>query len=380
VASVDPKQVMTLLATRDGRVIVGAAGPGRVYALSKGHAKEGAYKSQAYDAGGSARWGTLDWRGRTPDGTDIRIATRTGNVRDPEKGMWSDWSKDAVKPGEKIESPPARFIQFRVTMRGRGDATTAVLEQYEGAYQRVNEAPRVLSVGEKVSQDQAARAQALDRFRQAMKPPARTGGPGTPSSPPSAPPPPPPEGPQPVRIIQWQAVDPNGDSLRYDVYMRGQGEPTWVLLDKDLAQTQYAWDTSTVADGWYEIKVVAGDRADNPAETALEGFKISASVLVDNTAPVIEKLRVQVKAGGDAEVTFAARDATSRLTAAAYTIDSADQWHPLAPADGLFDGHQKEFRFTLKKLIARGPHRLAIRAADEAQNIGHAAEVIQIGK
>jgi len=379
VASVDPKQVMTLLATRDGRVIVGAAGPGRVYALSKGHAKEGTYTSQVYDAGGSARWGTLDWRGRTPDGTEIRIAARTGNVRDPEKGMWAEWSKDAVKTGEKIVSPPARFIQFRVTMRGRGDATTAVLEQYEGAYQRVNEAPRVLSVGEKASQDQAARAQALDRFRQAMKPQARTGGPGNPSAPPSAPPPPPPEGPQPVRIIQWLAVDPNGDSLRYDVYMRGQGEPTWVLLDKDLAQTQYAWDTSTVADGWYEIKVVAGDRADNPAETALEGFKISDSVLVDNTAPVIEKLRVVAAATGDAEVTFAARDTTSRLTAAAYTIDSADQWHPLAPADGLFDGHQKEFRFTLKKL-SPGPHRLAIRAADEAQNIGHAAEVIQIGK
>ena len=377
VASIDPKQAMSLLATRDGRVIVGAAGPGRVYALSKGHAKEGAYTSQVYDAGGSARWGALDWRGRTPDGTEIRIATRAGNVRDPEKGMWSEWSKDATKPGAKIESPPARFIQFRVTMRGRGDATTPVLEQYEGAYQRVNEAPRVLSVGEKAPQDSAARAQALDRFRQALKPPARTSGPGSPQ-PPSAPPPPP-EGPQPVRIIQWQAVDPNGDSLRYDVYMRGQGEPTWILLDKDLTQPQYAWDTATVADGWYEIKVVASDRADNPEGTALEGFKISDPILVDNTAPVVENLRVQVKAGGDAEVTFAARDATSRLTSAAYTLDSADQWRPLAPTDDLFDGRQKEFRFTVKNL-SPGPHRLAVRAVDEAQNIGHAAAVIQIGK
>jgi WD40 repeat protein len=378
VASIDPKQVMALLATRDGRVIVGAAGRGRVYALSKGHAREGAYTSQAYDAGGSARWGALDWRGRTPDGTEIRIATRTGNVRDPEKGMWSEWSKDATKPGAKIESPPARFIQFRVTMRGRGDATTPVLEQYEGAYQRVNEAPRVLSVGEKAPQDSAARAQALDRFRQALKPPARTSGPGSPQ-PPSAPPPPPPEGPQPVRIIQWQAVDPNGDSLRYDVYMRGQGEPTWILLDKNLTQPQYAWDTATVADGWYEIKVVASDRADNPEGTALEGFKISDPILVDNTAPVVENLRVQVKAGGDAEVTFAARDATSRLTSAAYTLDSADQWRPLTATDDLFDGRQKEFRFTVKNL-SPGPHRLAVRAVDEAQNIGHAASGVQIGK
>jgi hypothetical protein len=379
VASVDPKQVMTLLATRDGRVIVGAAGPGRVYALSKGHAREGTYTSKVYDAGGSARWGALDWRGRTPDGTEIRIATRTGNVRDAEKGMWSEWSKDLTKPPAKIESLSARFIQFRVTMRGRGDSTTPVLDQFDGAYQRVNEEPRIVSVGEKASQDAAARAQALDRFRQTMKPPVRTSGAGGAPPPISAPPPPPPEGPQPIRIIQWQAMDPNGDSLRYDVYMRGQGEPTWILLDNDFAQPQYAWDTSTVADGWYEIKVVAGDRADNPAEAALEGFKISDPILVDNTAPLIEKLQVQVKAGGDAEVTFTARDAAGRLTAAAYTIDSADQWHPLAPTDGLFDGWQKEFRFTVKKL-SPGSHRLAIRVADEAQNIGHAAQVIQIGK
>jgi hypothetical protein len=133
-----------------------------------------------------------------------------------------------------------------------------------------------------------------------------------------------------------------------------------------------------VADGWYEIKVVASDRADNPAETALEASKISDPILVDNTAPVIEKVQVQVKAGGDVEVRFAARDATSRLTAAAYTVDSADEWRPLAPTDGLFDGKRKEFRFTIGKLLP-GPHRLALRAADEAQNIGHAARTLGAG-
>jgi hypothetical protein len=378
VANVDPKQVMSLLVTRDGRVMVGAAGPGRVYALSKGHAREGTYTSQVYDAAGSARWGALVWRGRTPDGSEIAIATRTGNVRDAEKGMWSAWSNQATKSPAPVESPPARFIQFRVSMRARGD-TTPVLEQFEAAYARANEAPRMLSVAERASQDQVARAQALDRFRQASKPPTRTTGGGSAPPPASAPPPPPPEGPQPVRIIQWQAVDPNQDALVYDVYFRGQGEPNWIRLEKDLTQTQYPWDTATVADGWYEIKVVASDRTDNPAETALEASKISDPILVDNTAPVIEKVDVQVKAGGDVEVRFTARDAASRLTEAAYTVDSADDWLPLAPADGLFDGKQKEFRFTIPKLAA-GPHRVAVRAADEAHNIGHAAQTVTVGK
>ncbi|MBM4020147.1 MAG: WD40 repeat domain-containing protein, partial [Planctomycetes bacterium] len=162
VASVDPKQVMSLLVTRDGRVMAGSAGPGRVYALSGGFAKEGTYTSQVYDAGGSARWGAIDWRATVPDGTDVRLATRTGNVRDPEKGMWSDWSKDVARPAAKIQSPAARFIQFRVTMRGRGDSSTPVLQEFQAAYQRANEAPRVTAVTERATQDQAARAQAME--------------------------------------------------------------------------------------------------------------------------------------------------------------------------------------------------------------------------
>jgi hypothetical protein len=35
IAGVDPKQVMSLLVTREGRVLAGCAGPGRIYALSK---------------------------------------------------------------------------------------------------------------------------------------------------------------------------------------------------------------------------------------------------------------------------------------------------------------------------------------------------------
>ena len=379
VASVDPKQVMSLLATRDGRVLAGSAGPGRLYSLSKGPAKEGTYTSQVYDAGSSARWGSLEWRGKTPAGTETGIATRTGNVRDPEKGMWSEWSKAAMKSPASVSSPSARFIQFRVTMRGRDDSPTPVIEQYEAAYLRVNEAPKVLTIGEVPSPEAAARAQTLERFRQQMKARSRPPTPGSQPQPASSPQPPPPEGPQPIRIIQWQAVDPNGDSLRYDLYVRGQGEPNWILLDKDLSAPQYAWDTTTVADGWYELKVVASDRADNPAETALEAWKIGDPVLVDNTPPAIEKLETQVKAGGDIEVRFTVRDVICRLVDAAYTVDSATDWHTIAPTDGLFDGRQKEFRFTIRKR-SPGPHRLAIRATDEAQNIGRAAHTIIIEK
>jgi hypothetical protein len=375
VASVDPKQVMALLVARDGRVMVGAAGPGRVYALSKGFAKEGTFTTQVYDAGGSSRWGEVEWRGRTPDGAEIQMAARSGNTRDPDKGMWSEWSKAASKPPGKLDVPSARYVQFRVILRSRGDAATPVFEQFEAPYVRTNEPPKVLAIGEPPSQAQQARAQASERFRQDMKLRGKGGGP-----PAGAPPQPPPaDGSQPIHMVQWQAQDPNGDALRFDLYFRGQGEPNWILLEKDLVRPEYAWDTSTVADGWYELKVVASDRLDNPAETAREGARASDPILVDNTAPVIEKLEVQVRAGGEAEVRFTARDAMSRLTEAAWSLDSSTDSSALAPTDGVFDARQKEFRFTIRRL-APGPHRLAVRVADGEQNVAHAARILTIEK
>ena len=377
VGTVDPKQVMALLVTQDGRTVVGSAGPGRLYTLSPGCRKEGTYTSQVYDAGGSARWGELQWRGTTPAGTGVAIATRSGNVRDPEKGMWSDWSKGLTKLLGPVTSPAARFLQFRVTMNTNQVDTTPVLEQFEAAYLRANEPPKVLSIIELVTRDRQTRAKAIEQFLQAMKNRSQGGQKGG-----APPPPPPPEGAQPIRILQWRAQDPNGDDLRYDLYFRGQGEPNWVPLEADLSRSECPWDTATVADGWYEIRVVASDRADRPAETAREDSRVSDPILVDNTAPLIEKIEVKVRQGaegGEADVRFAARDVTGRLAEAAYTLDSATDWHTLAPVDGLFDAQTEEFRFTVKGL-KEGPHRLAIRVVDEADNRGHAAQTLTVAK
>jgi len=375
VATVDPKQVMALAVTKGGRVVVGTAAPGRLYALSKGYAKEGTYTSRVYDAGGSAKWGTLEWRAETPGGTQLRLATRTGNVRDPEKGGWSDWSKEIAASPSRVESPAARFIQFRVTMKSGNESATAVLDQFEAAYLRVNEPPKVGGVteaGQAAEESARAQARAADQFRQALKARNREG------APPAGPPQPPRPGHQTIRTIQWQASDPNGDELRYDVFFRTRGEPKWILLEKDLIQPTFPWDTGTVADGWYEIKVVASDRTDNPPEAALEGLKVSAPILVDNTPPVIDQ--VETKIGkGQVEVRFAAHDATSWLVGAAYAVDSSLEWQTVFPTDGIFDAAKKEFRFTIGDL-APGPHRLALRVADQAGNTGHADRTIIVEK
>jgi len=375
-ATVDPKQVMALAVADAGRPIVATAGPGRLYALSDGYARQGTYTSQVYDAGGSARWGALRWRGRVPDGTQVRLATRTGNVRDPEKGLWSDWAKGVRQPRDRVRSPPARYIQFRVAMETKDPGRTPLLEQFEAAYLRANEPPRVVSISEIVYGEKANRARAIQRFRQAMRKRAssnnRQGRP---------PPPPAPQGAQPIRVFQWEAEDPNNDGLRYGLYFRGQGEKRWIRLEDDLTRPEYAWNTDTVADGWYEMKVVATDRMDHPAEDALTDERVSDPVLVDNTAPVLENVKAKLQEEGDggarAVVTFTARDATSRLTEAAYTVDAAADWQTLAPQDRLFDSPRETFQFVAEDL-GPGPHRIGIRAVDEANNRGHASVTVVV--
>ncbi|MCX5649272.1 MAG: WD40 repeat domain-containing protein [Planctomycetota bacterium] len=375
VAGMDPKQAMALAVTRGGRVVVGTASPGRLYGLSKGFAREGTFTSQVHDAGGSATWGALDWIARTPAGAQVRLAMRTGNVGDPEKGLWSDWSKDLGASPAAIPSPAGRYIQFRVTMQTRDDAVTPTLEQFEAAYLRANEPPRIASVGEQapLPARRDVQAQAMERLRQTMQARARSSGDSTP---PPQPQPAQPQGPQPVRLLVWQATDPNGDRLTFDLYFRGQGEPTWIRLEKNLVQPQFPWDTSTVADGWYEIKVVASDRLDNPADAALEDARVSDPILIDNTPPLIEKVGTEVR-GGEVTVRFVVRDATSWITEAAYAVDSAEDWHAVGPADGLFDSPREEIRFVVRDL-AKGPHRLAIRASDKAGNIARAAATVTV--
>ncbi len=376
-ATVDPKQIMAIAVPDDARPIVATAAPGRLYALSDGYARQGTYTSQVYDAGGSARWGAAEWRGTTPDGTKVRLATRTGNVSDPEKGLWSDWSKGLTKRRGEVTAPAGRYIQFRVAMETNNAERTPLLEQFEVAYLRANEPPRIVSINEIVYDEEKNRAQAVQRFRQAMRQRATSNKQqrGRPPRPPA------PEGAQPIRVLTWDAEDPNGDTLEYRLYFRGQGEAKWILLDDGLPRPEYAWNTNTVADGWYELKVVATDRADNPADAARTGERISDPVLVDNTAPVIENVKAKLEEGDGgtarAVVTFTATDAVSRLTEAAYTVDAADEWRLIAPEDRILDAPTESFRFVAEGL-GPGPHRIGIRAVDEANNRGHAAVTVVV--
>src|SRR5262249_11728056 len=116
IARLDHGQILCMTRRADGSVVLGTGDPGRLYVLEDRYVAKGTVTSEVHDAKIVSKWGSLRWKAHTPAGTKLTVAVRSGNVAEPDE-TWSDWS-DELDDGDKatISSPPARFLQYRVTM------------------------------------------------------------------------------------------------------------------------------------------------------------------------------------------------------------------------------------------------------------------------
>src|SRR5262249_55609661 len=88
-----------------------------------------------------------------------------------------------------------------------------------------------------------------------------------------------------LQTLAWKADDENDDELVYDVLYRREGEQTWKTLRKGMSESILVWDTTTIPNGTYFVKIVASDAPSNPMSTALTGELDSQAFEVDNTPP-----------------------------------------------------------------------------------------------
>jgi hypothetical protein len=165
--------------------------------------------------------------------------------------------------------------------------------------------------------------------------------------------------------VLWGAHDDNDDDLTYTIYFRGEGEKAWRLL-KDRVDSKYcSWDTSSLPDGAYYLKIVASDAPSNPLDEALTASRESDRFEVDNTPPDILNLQAAVM-GNSAQVHFDARDPASVLGRADWSLDGGD-WRMVLPAGRLSDARQESYAFALRDL-APGEHTVAVRVSDQFDN------------
>ncbi len=60
--------------------------------------------------------------------------------------------------------------------------------------------------------------------------------------------------------INWDAVDFDDDSMTYDVFVSDNNGTDWVILEDNLVDPEYTWNTTLHDDGSdYMIRVIASD-------------------------------------------------------------------------------------------------------------------------
>ncbi len=174
--------------------------------------------------------------------------------------------------------------------------------------------------------------------------------------------------------LRWSASDPNDDDLTYDLYFRKEGWKEWVLLEENHEKTTYDWDTTGIPSGIYQLKLIASDRKDNPAEEALSAERVSSPVPVTHLPPAVS-VKVVGWDGGMAIVEASATDPYVRLTEASFAVDGK-RWTNVFPTDGLFDSKTETFRFKTAELRP-GTHVLVLRVRNAAGNTGSGDVVIK---
>ena len=322
---VEERQVLALdLRAKNPSFVTGDGAA--VYRVQAGTRRGAVWTSKALDARFASRWGRLTWRGEGR----IVFQTRSGNTEEPGE-TWSAWSKDLKQPGV-VASPPGRFIQVRARLPKKNDS--AVLRALELFYLPQNQRARVSNV-------------------QGSRPPPKRGEAARKPPPPTT-----------LLNLSWKVDNPDQDPLRYRIGYREEGQPTWRDMfgeDAVLTEAKYVWNTGSIPDGYYLVRVEASDEPSNPDELSLRSSATSEPIRVDNHPPRIDQLKVH-----KGRVKGRVVDDLGPIARIQMSID-AGPWRDVFPTDSLLDSSRESLDVPLRGLSS-GAHIVAVRAFDASGN------------
>ncbi len=370
VTSFPAEQVTNLVRAKTGEVFLATSNPGRVHVLGAAAGTRGTFTSKARDTDTVSSWGRVRWEAELPPGTEIQVQTRSGNTATPDS-TWSAWSAPYTNhQGTPIASEPARFLQLRTVLVGQ-QGRSPLLDTLVAAYLQRNLRPQIQSItvhppGE-VFQKPISLSGDVDilGLDEPRNPEGRPAAAASRSSMPSATAYSRRLYQKGVQTFSWRADDPNGDTLVYDVYYRPLSDSRLRLLKKGVTEAVLAWDTTTVPNGRYVIKVIASDAPSNPSGVSLSGEKESAPFDVDNTPPTVT---VTAVAGNPRRVKVTVKDDSSIVRKTEYSVDGG-KWQEVHPTDGINDSLEESYEFAVGELTGPGPHVVVVRASDLLGNL-----------
>ena len=105
----DASQALSLLADSKGLSYIGVGAPAQLVRVKRSSPQKASYISDVLDAEFPAMWGAID---HFADG-NFKISTRSGNIKDPERG-WTKWTRTGSGDPAEIKSGDSRYIQVKV--------------------------------------------------------------------------------------------------------------------------------------------------------------------------------------------------------------------------------------------------------------------------
>ena len=366
------QQVTSFYKDPKGQLFYATANPGKLFRLASERANRGTYESESRDADMVATWGALSWHGTIPANTRVELYTRSGNTETPDD-TWSPWSAAYTNAeGSPITSPKARYLQWRAVLTGQN--ATPVLTSVSAAYLQRNLRPQVRSITvqppgivfqkpfstgdpelagfeDQTTPERKLAAQAAAQGSGAVS--ASTGRRTYQKG---------------LQTLTWRAEDENEDELLYDVLYRREGETTWKALRRGVTETILVWDTTTVANGTYFVRVVASDSPSNANGESLSGEMDSTALEIDNTPPSVTVTSARTERGRTV-IAFDVKDDHSPIQKVEYSQDG-QRWRGVYPVDGIADSRSERYELSIEGDI--GDRGVTLRATDAMNNVATA--------
>lgn len=332
VAEVAERQVTALVLSGNHK-LVAASDPAVLHPVTGVGGPDAVWTSKVLDAGIRARFGRIEWQsaGR------LDLSTRSGNTKEPDDS-WSPWSR-ALQGPAKVESPAARYLQVRARF-ARDPA--AVLTDLDVAFvtDNLRAVIREVKVG---GTDTSSSKDSVEA----------SGGPVTGK-------------PDANLKLSWKVDNPDKDDLRYRLSYQLVGSDTWYELtrpDERLTKDSHTWDTSDLPEGRYRLRLTATDELSNPPDRTTTDSMDSGIVLVDNTPPTVEGLRLDGK-----RLRAVVLDGVGPIARVEVSRAGSDDFRPVFPKDGIFDEQREEIDVDLSGVLPAGPALIALRVYDAANN------------
>ncbi len=170
-----------------------------------------------------------------------------------------------------------------------------------------------------------------------------------------------------AQIAFWNVVDADEDNLAATFSLRLRGTESWTDVVVASPESFLQFDTTHLAEGTYETRLVVTETAPRPVEERLSATFETDDLLIDRSAPEIVDTKLE-RGAARLRVAVSARDAHSLLAAAEFALNNGTRVSVEQPEDGILDGRSETFVLDLPLDRAAGATSLEIVVYDALGN------------